>query len=127
MAKYNGAIVALEETNLPALFYYRHLLKGAEGNPVYYYDEIDKKGIDEHFAEMCASDLIEVALLDIEATLTEVRSTVYHGFEYIAVHENIKDEGLAKKHVQTINKMIKNHEAPYNNIFKKYSTHAYNG
>ena len=41
--------MVLEETNLPALFYYRHLLEERKGNPVYYFDEINEKGIEQHF------------------------------------------------------------------------------
>lgn len=126
MAKFKGSVVVLEETNLPALFYYRHLLEARMGNPVYYFDEIDKKGIDEKFSSMVSLDKY-MAMEDISKTIQEVTKTVYHGFKYTEVYTEVKDEGLALKYQKEIAKKIKNHEAPYNDIFKKYSVHVYNG
>jgi hypothetical protein len=126
MAKYLANINVVEETNLPALFYYKHLLTQSKGNPVYYFDEIDKAGIDVAYQAlvdipMRDRHICAYSLEDIEGYIEAVNSTVWHGFKNTTVHENVKDEGLAKKQVQVIAKMIKNHEAPYNDIFKKYS------
>lgn len=124
MAKYVANVSVIEETNLPALFYYKHLLEGRLGNPVYYFDEIDKAGIDERYknvSEPVLSHLYTNELAEINNIVKDVTKTVWHGFKYSVVHENVKDEGLAKKQAQAITKMIKNHEAPYNDIFKKYS------
>lgn len=135
MAKFKGQVVVLEETNLPALFYYRHLLEKRVGNPVYYFDEIDKKGIDNIFLSSFPDgtnghklgwNVSEESKM-INDIINSVTKTVYHGFKYTVVHEEVKDEGLANKLQKEIQKKIKNHEEPYNDIFKKYSCHVYNG
>jgi hypothetical protein len=141
MAKFKGSVVVLEETNLPALFYYKYLLesynKEVKYAPTQYYDEIDKKGIDNNISNIL-SDLnimmgvnVEVEVQDlikhINERINEIQKTVYHGFVYNTIHDDIRDEGLAKKYAQTITKQIKEHQEPYNDIFKKYSVHVYNG
>jgi hypothetical protein len=132
MAKFNGQLVVIEETNLSALFYYKHLLNNSPGNPVYYFDEIDKAGIDIAYktltdAPMGYRHMLGLSLEDIQGVIDEVKSTVYHGFAYIVTQDNIKDEGLANKLKAVEAKKIKNHEIPYDDIFKKYSVHVYNG
>ncbi len=130
MAKFLGNVVVLAETSLPALFYYKYLLESRESEikapPVQYYDEIDKKGIDAEFQSYVNTPMrdrhyLGMGVDETMGLINDVTKTVWHGFEYITVHENVKDEGLAKKQAQAIAKMIKNHEAPYNDIFKKYS------
>lgn len=126
MAKFQGNVVVIEETSLPALFYYRHLLNNAPGNPVYYFDEINKQGIDvayQALVDMPMRDrhLYSSSLEDIKEYIEAVNSTVSHGFNTTIVHENVKDEGLAKKYQQDINKKIKNHQEPYADIFKSYT------
>jgi hypothetical protein len=53
VAKYIANVVVIEETNLPALFYYKYLMESNDKEvkypPIQYYDEIDKKGIDAEF------------------------------------------------------------------------------
>ena len=132
MAKYLGNVVVIGETNLPALFYYRHLLKGSPGNPVYYFDEIDKAGIDSLHSALIDTPMRDrhihcYMLEDVESDIKEVSATVWHGFDYTIVHENVKDEGLAKKQVQALTKKIKNCEEPYSNPFKKYSVTTIQG
>lgn len=127
MAKYLANVAVISETNLPALFYYRHLLEGSLGNPVYYFDEIDKTGIDKFHNSLLdypneyGGWVQEAEVENVQYIIDSVVSTVWHGFSFDVVHENVKDEGLAKKQAQALTKMIKNHEAPYNDIFKKYS------
>lgn len=136
MAKFLGNVVVLEETSLPALFYYKYLCESHDKEvkyaPVQYYDEIDKKGIDSSFETMMEwnrmnNHILPEALDNTLNVISEVTKTVWHGFKAINVHENVKDEGLAKKQAQVIQKMIKNHEAPYDNIFKKYSVTVLQG
>jgi len=136
MAKYTANVVVLEETNLTALFYYKYLIESYNSEikypPVQYYDEIDKNGIETVFKEMLGVPMRDrhiscYTLDEVYADIQEVSKTVYHGFKYTRVQEDIKDEGLAKKQAQSLAKMIKNHEAPYNDIFKKYSVSIIQG
>lgn len=124
MAKFLGNVVLLQETNLPALFYYRHLLEERKGNPVYYYDEINKKAIDTAYEKLLLEETKENIYIQLELcneTIDDVTSTVYHGFKYSVLHENVKDEGLAKKYSKEITKAIKECSAPYDEPFLKYS------
>lgn len=127
MAKYVANVAVISETNLPALFYFKYLSesysKDVKYPPIQYYDEIDKKGLDDYFNRLIQQPDEEYGetLYMFEEMIEEFTKTVWHGFSFDVVHENVKDEGLAKKQAQAISKMIKNHEAPYNDIFKKYS------
>lgn len=141
MAKFNGTLVVLEETNLESLFYYRYLISSyndvIKAPPVSYYDNINKKGIDEFFdiinlkiEEQTRDDNIEIINIElstINQMLDSVNKTVCHGFVYNTIQDNIRDEGLANKLKAVEAKKIKNYEEPYNDIFKKYSVHVYNG
>lgn len=130
MAKFNGSVVVIEESNLPAAFYYKYLIESENSEvkypPVFYYDEIDKKGIDLHFESVKVDLPLEMMMSTNDSFIESVTKTCYHGFKYNTVHDRVTDEGLAKKQAQKIAKEIKNHEAPYNGLFKKYSVHVYN-
>lgn len=135
MAKYIGNVVVIEETNLPALFYFKYLAESYDKEtkcpPVQYYDEIDKQGLDKTFTMMLEetdsidktseSEIRSSIIRKMNTIIQDVTKTVWHGFKYNVIHENVKDEGLAKKQSQVIAKMIKNHEAPYDDIFTKYT------
>lgn len=130
MAKFNGQVVVISETNLPAAFYYKYLIESENSElkypPVFYYDEIDKKGLDEYFLSVKQTLPLEMIQASNDTFIQSVTKTCYHGFNYDVIYEGVKDEGLANKYKQQINKAIKNHEAPYNELFKKYSVHVYN-
>lgn len=138
MAKFKGELVVLSETNLPALFYYKYLceshFKEVKASPVQYYDEINKKGIDEKFksfiepfGEGLTEDHLSWLLSFISETIEEVRKTTSHDFYYDVIQSGIPDEGLANKLKAVEAKKIKEHKEPYNDITKKYSVHVYNG
>ena len=131
MAKFQGNVVVIEETNLPAAFYYKYLIESenleVKYPPVFYYDEIDKKGLDQLFQE-CKQDLpLDIMMSVNDSFIDEATKTCWHGFVYDIIHDGIKDEGLANKYQREIAKKIREHTAPYNNLFKKYSVHIYNG
>lgn len=133
MAKFKGQLVIIEETNLPALFYYKYLHesynKELKYPPVQYYNEIDKKGIDDlHNKEVDQPcEAYGETVYMVYEVIEEVRKTVYHGFKFNVIQDGITDEGLANKLKAIEAKKIKEHKEPYNDVFKKYSVYVYNG
>lgn len=138
MAKFKGQLVIIEESNLASLFYYQYLCESyyseVKYSPIQYYDSIDKKGIDLVFNdginELSSEDIpkyLDSEIIKTKEMILEITKTVSHGFEFNIIQDNVTDEGLINKLKAVEAKKIKNYAEPYNNIFKKYSVHTYNG
>ena len=131
MAKYNGTLVVIQNTNICACFYLKYLLELKDGDtncpPVQYYDRIDKNGIEAYIEKNFTDDNKKyIALRSVMHTISNFNKTVHHGFKCNIIQDDIRNEGEAINLLKYINKQIKNHDAPFNDILTEYSAQVLN-
>lgn len=107
--KINHSIAMMSYTDFASLYYYMYKIKNYDFEngkstekvypPVHFYDEINKKLLDDHFNLMYKNESDEWKKeyrQNIEQMISDASKTVWHGFQYVKIKEWLRDAGTAE-------------------------------